>query len=119
MHEGARSMTAPLLVPVLREGQNGISSASTVAAATSVFASSRSPFDSAFSPFGGQITPSQERSRHLKSGALGFRLVRRLSHTRPPHFGQLRSALVRAVAGGVSLAGGAPPPDPAPAAQAR
>src|SRR2546430_14726889 len=36
---------------------------------------------------GGQMTPSQERSRHLKSGALGLRLVARLSHILPPHFG--------------------------------
>src|SRR5688572_20688946 len=39
--------------------------------------------------FGGQTTPSQERSRHLKSGARGFRLVARLSHMRPPQTGQL------------------------------
>jgi hypothetical protein len=37
---------------------------------------------------GGQITPSQLRSLHLKSGALGLRLFSRLSHIGPWHFGQ-------------------------------
>jgi hypothetical protein len=32
---------------------------------------------------GGQITPSQPRSLHLKSGAFGLRLFSRLSHTGP------------------------------------
>ena len=36
---------------------------------------------------GGQTTPSHDLSRHLKSGAFGFRLERRLSHMRPPHLG--------------------------------
>src|SRR5687768_2586764 len=44
--------------------------------------------------FAGQITPSHDLSRHLKSGALGFRLVARLSHIRPPHFGQLSASTV-------------------------
>src|SRR3954469_2489582 len=47
--------------------------------------------------FGGQITPSHERSRHLKSGARGFRLVRRLSHILPPHFGHVSSSRARTV----------------------
>src|SRR5215213_4763588 len=51
--------------------------------------SAREPLRAAGAGFGGQITPSQERSRHLKSGALGLRLVARLSHIRPSHFGQL------------------------------
>jgi hypothetical protein len=38
---------------------------------------------------GGQITPSQLRSLHLKSGAFGLRFPSRLSHIAPPHFGQL------------------------------
>src|SRR6478609_8963658 len=41
----------------------------------------------------GQITPSQERLRHLKSGAFGLRFESRLSHTRPPHFGQVGSSV--------------------------
>ena len=41
---------------------------------------------------GGQITPSQLRSLHLKSGALGFRFPSRLSHIAPPHLGQSGTA---------------------------
>jgi hypothetical protein len=44
-------------------------------------------------PRGGQITPSQLRSLHLKSGAFGLRLPSRLSHIAPPHFGQSGTAL--------------------------
>jgi hypothetical protein len=43
-------------------------------------------------PRGGQMTPSQLLSRHLKSGALGFRFPSRLSHMAPPHLGQLGTA---------------------------
>src|SRR5262249_27616979 len=46
-------------------------------------------------PFVGQIPPSQLRLRHLKSGARGLRLESRLSHMRPPHFGQLISSNAR------------------------
>jgi hypothetical protein len=40
---------------------------------------------------GGQITPSQPRSLHLKSGAFGLRLPSRLSHIGPSHLGQTGS----------------------------
>ena len=40
---------------------------------------------------GGQITPSQPRSLHLKSGAFGLRLPSRLSHIGPWHLGQVGS----------------------------
>ena len=46
---------------------------------------------------GGQITPSQLRSLHLKSGAFGFRFPSRLSHIAPPHLGQLGTAAVVSV----------------------
>src|SRR5688572_12745218 len=49
----------------------------------------------------GQITPSHERSRHLKSGARGLRFVRRLSHIRPPHFGHCSSSSASAGRGWV------------------
>src|SRR5690242_7677055 len=53
----------------------------------------------------GQIAPSQERLRHLKSGALGLRFEIRLSHMRPPHFGQVGSSLASGpVAAGSSSA---------------
>ena len=39
-----------------------------------------SPFAEMPATRAGQITPSHERFRHLKSGALGFRLDNRLSH---------------------------------------
>ncbi len=45
-------------------------------------------------PRGGQITPSQLRSLHLKSGAFGLRFPSRLSHIAPPHFGQLGTPAV-------------------------
>src|SRR6476646_985061 len=65
---------APLLRASDRSAQKGISSVSATrlsAFAGSAFAGSAFA-GSAFSPFGGQITPSHERSRHLKSGALGL-----------------------------------------------
>jgi DNA polymerase-4 len=37
----------------------------------------------------GQMAPPHSRLRHLKSGALAFRLLALLSHIGPPHLGQL------------------------------
>ena len=93
-------------------GQNGMSSSdmpSGDASSESGGAATSAGFDAVASRVtagaparAGQITPSHDRSRHLKSGAFGLRFVSRLSHMRPPHFGQL--GCVPASATAVSIA---------------